>query len=706
MSLLMAELFLTTSLFPSYALALEKNLPSLTAKKTFPQAPGIPYGQPLDLLRQRTSKDGGIAKEIQENLTAKDGGNRILNMTKAQFLLEHRVRGYIRGGYFGGQRPEIVEQLNKWLGEDGWLIVHRIGDRFVPEEEAVRLYEEAYYVYFTENEKGKQLLEELLEVAKDVYDTDPSNVNSGTDYSIQETDARHLQDIAIRRVVQKLGKQFRGQELVQIRGKYSNGWNSKGFFLNPGMVPFHKKELMKGFLEEERNKRQRVPHIKGWWKRGSIEDFLQNTKVIVLLKDPYRRGTVPKRMRRGELIDLSVAVVPIFEKLSPFIYQNLLPLNDIDPPFWTLDLTDFPLDQKGHPRKFTHQEIERIFNEILHLFASEELNIPTLVRRTSPQAQEWYLNFTNPTKVIPDVEHVKQYTQALPLFFDVLQEKGVLQKKGTVPIFLIRDALTMYEFGKYVALLQRKKYKAHLLYLPGSPTTRGIAERARDTTLEHVFGQTTNIVKEIWHEWITEAPEKYVAPGRKLKNDFSDFERRFSEKFGVLLETDPVYRDYSWKLYQHFKEWKIPHWKPLVILDTSGTGKSILYLKNVIQHFSEKEGTPYQVDVLLGWSRDKPLSVPELGDFVEGITEDPFPDFHWPFRYKGTDPNSGEHLFSTSKNIAKLFLLLYQSLQLYNAAVDYVASDRATARDGGKRAVQPAPLRIYVPEIWILDGSI
>jgi len=92
--ILLIQCFLTTSLFPSYALAssyaevlspsasadgspkplfvqtlegrgrpLEKNLPSLTAKKTFSQAQG------LDVLRQRAAKDGGIRDELKKDLS-------------------------------------------------------------------------------------------------------------------------------------------------------------------------------------------------------------------------------------------------------------------------------------------------------------------------------------------------------------------------------------------------------------------------------------------------------------------------------------------------------------------------------------------------------------------------------------------------------------------------------------------------------------
>ncbi|MBI4436352.1 MAG: DUF4922 domain-containing protein [Candidatus Omnitrophica bacterium] len=85
LSLILTQFFLTTSLFPSYALALEKNLPSLTAKKTFSQAQG------LDLLRQRAAKDGGIRDELKKNLeTARDGG-KLSERVKTLVIDQQRI---------------------------------------------------------------------------------------------------------------------------------------------------------------------------------------------------------------------------------------------------------------------------------------------------------------------------------------------------------------------------------------------------------------------------------------------------------------------------------------------------------------------------------------------------------------------------------------------------------------------------------------
>ncbi|MAF99327.1 MAG: hypothetical protein CMH61_01825, partial [Nanoarchaeota archaeon] len=77
-----------------------------------------------------------------------------------------------------------------------------------------------------------------------------------------------LQDIAVRRVLRRLGRHFEGDHLVQIRGH-----KSEGYVLNPGQVPFHKPELI---LPSER---------KRWWKEGSVEAFYQHNKILVVDSD-------------------------------------------------------------------------------------------------------------------------------------------------------------------------------------------------------------------------------------------------------------------------------------------------------------------------------------------------------------------------------------------------------------------------------------
>jgi hypothetical protein len=92
--------------------------------------------------------------------------------------------------------------------------VWRMGMQAGGFREATAVYGLAYYLHL---QKRADLLDWLVRDARDVYDDAPSNVASGLDYSVQETERTHLQDVALRWSVLLHGCTFQGSELVQIR---------------------------------------------------------------------------------------------------------------------------------------------------------------------------------------------------------------------------------------------------------------------------------------------------------------------------------------------------------------------------------------------------------------------------------------------------------------------------------------------------------
>lgn len=164
-----------------------------------------------------------------------------------------------RIGYVGRLKGRVNALLTEVYG-DHWRIVHSVTGKALSNEAALQLYEDAYFYFWRDN---SNTLEQLVRTASDVYDSAPSNVRSGTDYAKQETENTHLQDIAIRRVLQRLSRTFEGDRLVEIRGR-----DSEGYHLNPSNIPFHKPELILS------------PRQKGWWREGSVEDFWQSNKVV------------------------------------------------------------------------------------------------------------------------------------------------------------------------------------------------------------------------------------------------------------------------------------------------------------------------------------------------------------------------------------------------------------------------------------------
>ncbi len=189
-------------------------------------------------------------------------------------------------GFAGKKKGGIYREFDKLYSRQGWIPAHFFDGCVVSRLEGYYKYEEAYYQFLKSNPEVRTW---ITQIASDVYDVDPSNVNSGLDYKVQECDATHLQDIAIRRALTRLKLEdqglsymvcnlpkvdiFEGDHLVQIRRH-----ESEGFRLNPGQVPFHRPGLG---LATEPNLRTEV-----WWQRDSVEDIYQRNKVLLI--DPRR----------------------------------------------------------------------------------------------------------------------------------------------------------------------------------------------------------------------------------------------------------------------------------------------------------------------------------------------------------------------------------------------------------------------------------
>jgi hypothetical protein len=165
-----------------------------------------------------------------------------------------------RPGYLGKKRDEIIASWNRKYGPENWRIAYTWGNGVIERDFAIQLYEDAYYEFFKANPAK---LNWLTSVAADVYDTALTNVEAGFDYLWQETPSTHLQDVAVRRTVIRLGQCFRGDRLIRIRST-----DSEGYDLSPGLVPFHLPQLIV------------VPKIPGWWRPDTVEDFYQSNKIL------------------------------------------------------------------------------------------------------------------------------------------------------------------------------------------------------------------------------------------------------------------------------------------------------------------------------------------------------------------------------------------------------------------------------------------
>ncbi|KKT41938.1 MAG: hypothetical protein UW30_C0003G0038 [Candidatus Giovannonibacteria bacterium GW2011_GWA2_44_13b] len=169
-----------------------------------------------------------------------------------------------RPGYLGKRHEEKHAEWNRLFGEGNWRLAWKVAENhFVDKAGAYVLYEEAYFQFFVKN---MNFAHWLVKDACEIYDDEDSNVDSGFDYGKQETKRTHLQDIAIRRCLLRLGIWFEGEELVQIRQE--KGTNPLSIILSPGRVPFHKPEVIEH------------PENLSWWHKDTIESWYQNNKYL------------------------------------------------------------------------------------------------------------------------------------------------------------------------------------------------------------------------------------------------------------------------------------------------------------------------------------------------------------------------------------------------------------------------------------------
>jgi hypothetical protein len=184
-----------------------------------------------------------------------------------------------RPGYFGRKRDEKIAQLDKTYGKGRWRLVWvQFVEHFAGSGTGTwsnleffaacrNCYEESYFQYLLKRPDLVDLACQYTEC----FDNATTNVESGLDYMKQEAFSTHIQDIALRNVLRRLGRWFEGKngKLLQIRSK-----DSEGYVFGPGNIPF----LNPGAII----KPSMVP---SWAQEGSVEDFWQSNKHILVWND-------------------------------------------------------------------------------------------------------------------------------------------------------------------------------------------------------------------------------------------------------------------------------------------------------------------------------------------------------------------------------------------------------------------------------------
>lgn len=162
----------------------------------------------------------------------------------------------------GSKREEILKKLDTKYGTNSWRFAWSFGDdKFINFEEACEKYEDSYERFLKRN---RHIATYLSKNARDVYDTNPSNVSSRFEYTHQEDDATHIQDIAVRKVMAKLKIPFKGSKLIQVRGTSEDKF---GRLLSPMNVPFSQPQKV---INSKKDK----PSVEDFWQKNRVIQFL------------------------------------------------------------------------------------------------------------------------------------------------------------------------------------------------------------------------------------------------------------------------------------------------------------------------------------------------------------------------------------------------------------------------------------------------
>ena len=188
-------------------------------------------------------------------------------------------------GFLGFTKKETHQKWDDKFGEGNWELAWIWGSKVIDQRTAVGIYEYAYHKYL---DSVQGALEWLVENYSEVYDTHIGNIDDGVDYFAQDDRCTHLHDISVRRYVKtRYALDFKGDRLLQIRQPHT-----EGYYLGPGFVPFHKPEYIvpaNKVINYGLNDKweETVGNREPWWQKGSIEDFYQQNKVLLVNSPHY-----------------------------------------------------------------------------------------------------------------------------------------------------------------------------------------------------------------------------------------------------------------------------------------------------------------------------------------------------------------------------------------------------------------------------------
>lgn len=184
-----------------------------------------------------------------------------MNLKKSEWIT------VARPGWFGEAKDEMLRGFDEKYGTDQWRIRHLLGPRLLDFEEALRIYQRCYEFHY-DHPDTRYIWNNLFRTAKEVWTEEESDIESGTNYSIQLAKAPHYEDVSIRIIMRECHKKFTGDKLIRIR---ADSEDLVGIQLSSIHIPFIYPEFMEAPVAEAH-----------WWNRHktSLEYFWHCNKVL------------------------------------------------------------------------------------------------------------------------------------------------------------------------------------------------------------------------------------------------------------------------------------------------------------------------------------------------------------------------------------------------------------------------------------------
>jgi len=254
------------------------------------------------------------------------------------------------------------------------------------------------------------------------------------------------------------------------------------------------------------------------------------------------------------------------------------------------------------------------------------------------------------------VNELDGWKQMLPLI-----DKEIIQSART-PIFIARDSLGILEYRSLMSqIIGQEVPEHHVVYIPGSPENTPKNRRQADGIIDGISNngfmmQVTAWDKDENSEDVSDADFRKTATDKYLGIAKQFIIDTYDKKEGYYFK----------KLYFDLVQQYNGNLPNFLLVDTQGTGKTILLLKVALETIAELNGNKIDVDVLLGRTQGRFFDVPSITRKYKYENTDHFADLKWPFVFSGVD---NEVHFDCVASSGDWLQLLWRSMNFYNAAV-------------------------------------